>query len=800
MKHKELIEKMTLAEKCSLTTGKNMFQTRDIERLGIASIWLADGPHGLRKQEGSADNLGLNPSLPATCFPTASMLANSWDEELLEEIGKALGDEAAALGVSVILGPGLNIKRSPLCGRNFEYFSEDPLLSGKMAAAMVRGIQSRGVAACPKHFAANSQELLRMSSDSIVDERTLREIYLTAFEIAVKESKPKTIMSSYNKINGYYAHEHYWLLTDVLRGEWGFDGVVISDWGGVNDAVLSARNGGTLEMPGGGFDSARQLLSAVQSGELDEETLNKRVDEAIELAFNTKPESGKTADFNAHHLLARKAAERGTVLLKNDGNILPLKSATRVAVIGEFARSPRFQGAGSSQINAVKVDAALDLIKESGLDFKGFADASSTDEALALAKNADVILFYLGLDAISETEGVDRTHINLPEKQTVLLGKLSETGKPVVAVVTAGSVIDMGWTAKAQAVVHGFLHGEAGAGAVIDILTGKVNPSGKLAETYPVKLEDTPVYGNYPSPNLTAEYREGLYVGYRYYETANIPVAYPFGYGLSFSTFMYSGLTVDAQGAEFTISNNGGMDGAEIAQMYVKLTNSNAYRPSMELKGFKRITLKAGESACIRIPFNDRTFRYFNAKTKRWETEKGDYEILIGANVRDIRLTGAIKIDGIVADNYRETLPSYYGGNIRNVSDREFAALLGRELPPHGWLENGRFVANNALRQMHESKSFLLRLVAWVIHGRINTAEKKGKPDLNAVFLYNMPIRAFARNAGMFFSMEMVDGIIEMANGHFLKGFGRVIGGFFRNRKLNRQCERQLLEGKTSNG
>ncbi|MDR0848642.1 MAG: glycoside hydrolase family 3 C-terminal domain-containing protein [Propionibacteriaceae bacterium] len=776
LRHGDIIAKLTLFEKAALLKGKNVWETWDIA--GLPSAFMADGPHGLRKQAGSADILGLNPSLPATCFPTASCLANSWDEELLEEVGAALGEEAAALDVSVVLGPGLNIKRSPLCGRNFEYFSEDPLLAGKMAAGLIRGIQSKGVSACPKHFAANSQELLRMSSDSVVDERTLREIYLTGFEIAVKEGSPKALMSSYNKVNGEYAHENYHLLTEILRGEWGYDGTVVSDWGAVNDVVASAAHGGTLEMPGGGLDSARQLVKAVEAGLLSEDVLNQRVDEVIELVLGTTARAKGQVDFDQHHALARKAAERGAVLLKNDG-ILPLKPGTKVYLAGPFARNLRFQGAGSSQVNAYRVDSAADMVPD----------------AVGSIEEADVVLLYLGLDDAAESEGLDRSHIDLPPEQLDLLNDIAKAGKPIVAVVTAGSVIDMSWTDKAQAVVHGFLHGQAGAGALIDIIMGRVNPSGKLAETYPVALSDTPTWGNYPSEARTAEYREGLYVGYRYYETANVPVAYPFGFGMSFTTFDYTDLVVDESGAAFTVTNSGAVDGDEISQLYITKTGG-VFRPVKELKGFRRVSVEARKSVRVTIPFDDRTFRYFSLETGKWGIEGGEYGILIGASVQDIRLSGTLAVQGTAAEiSDRETLSPYVSGDIRQVSDEAFAALLGRELPSREWLDNGSLEPNSALRQAEGSKSGLLRLVSRFVHTRSQRIGKDGKPDLNMLFVYNMPFRAFARNLGAVFTTDMVDGVVTIANGHFFNGMGRVIGGFFRNRQANRRDVKSLRRG-----
>jgi beta-glucosidase len=761
MKHGEIIKNLTLSQKAALLKGENVWQTRAINE--IPSAFLADGPHGLRKQAGSADNLGLNPSLPATCFPTASALANSWDENLMEEIGAALGEEAAHLGVNIILGPGLNIKRSPLCGRNFEYYSEDPILSGKMAAAMIRGIQSQGVSACPKHFAANSQELLRMSNDSVLDERTLREIYLTGFEIAVKEGKPKSIMSAYNKINGEYAHESRHLLIDILRGEWGFDGAVISDWGGVNDVVASIKNGGTLEMPGGGTDSARQIVAAVENGELSEQDLDARVDEIIELVLNTQIDADADVDVEAHHALARKAAEKSVVLLKNEEKILPLKKGEKIAVIGEFARTPRFQGAGSSQVNAIQVDAALDALRETELDIVGFApgyklggagDSSLIDEALELAAKAYIILLFIGLDNISESEGIDRETLSLPENQLRLLNRLAQTGKKIAVVLTAGSVIDMSWADGVSAVLHGFLHGEAGAGAIVRALTGEVNPSGKLAETYPVKLEDTPTYGDYPEEKPLVLYREGLDVGYRHYARRNIPVAYPFGFGLSYTSFEYSDLSVSSSGVTFTIKNSGDFDGCEITQLYV----------NGELKGFKRVFIKKGDSVTVNIPFDEYTFRHFSLKTGGWRIVRGEYEVSIGRDAQDIRLSDKISFEGEID----EPEPDF-------------------EFPEQQeWLTDGKFAKNNTFGQLKYSKSVSARLVEKVLARMIAGSFKKNKPDLNLVFIYNLPFRGLARQAGEVFSEEMADGIVKIANGHFFRGAAQVIGGFFRNRKANK--------------
>ena len=566
MKHQEIVSQMTLEEKCFLLSGKDFWQTRSVERLGIHNMVLSDGPHGVRRQAGSGDQLGLNPSLPATCFPTAATIANSWDPDLGEKIGECLGEEAASQGVGVLLGPGLNIKRSPLCGRNFEYCSEDPYLAGKMAAGYIRGIQKNGVAACPKHFACNSQELRRMASDSVVDERTLRELYLTGFEIAVKEGKAKSLMSSYNRVNGTYANENYHLLQEILRDEWGFDGFVVSDWGGSNEHIEGVRAGSHLEMPTTGGDSDLELVQAVKDGKISEEIINQRVDEILDVILPVTaaivPLEGKPFDIEVHHKMAAKAAGESIVLLKNEGNILPLKKGTKVAVIGEFAQKARYQGAGSSVVNATKVDNAIDVIGNFDLDVVGFeagyprsgeGDPTMQVKAVELAKKADIILLYIGLDEISESEGLDRPHMKLPQSQVDLIEAVAAVNPNVVTVMSAGSAVEMSWLDKCKAVIHGYLCGQAGAGAMLQAILGEINPSGKLAESYPVKYEDVSSATYFPSKQRTAEYREGLYVGYRYYETANVPVLFPFGYGLSYTTFEYSNLIVTDKEATFTL-------------------------------------------------------------------------------------------------------------------------------------------------------------------------------------------------------------------------------------------------------
>ncbi|MBQ7616289.1 MAG: glycoside hydrolase family 3 C-terminal domain-containing protein [Butyrivibrio sp.] len=804
MKYQDIVSKMTIEEKAAFLSGKGEWETRNFDRLGIPSIFCSDGPHGIRKQAGAGDHLGLNASLPATCFPTAATIANSWDEELGETLGKTLGEEAMAEGVNVLLGPGLNIKRSPLCGRNFEYFSEDPYLAGKMAASYVRGIQSQGVYACPKHFAVNSQELRRMAMNSVVDERTLREIYLTGFEIAVKEGKAKTIMSAYNEVNGVYANENKHLLKDILRDEWGFDGIVITDWGASNDHALGVAAGSNLEMPNPGLDSARELIEAVESGMLKMEDVDTRVDELLDAVMTLYVNAqNKSDDFdkNAHHLVARRAAAESTVLLKNEDNILPLKPGAKVAIIGDFAFVPRYQGAGSSLVNPTKVETVAELAGKYDLQIvgmsrgysrKGEEDASTKKEALDLASRADIVLFFFGLNEDSESEGMDRTHMRIPQNQIELLQELGQVNSNLVGVISAGSAIEMPWHHYFKALLHCYLNGQAGAGAALDILTGSVNPLGKLSETIPRRLEDTPAYRYYPSRERTSEYRESLYVGYRYYDTAKVPVLYPFGFGLSYTSFEYSGISVDEDGVSFIIKNTGNMDGAEVAQMYVALPGGKVFRPEKELKGFTKVFLKAGESKRVKISFDDKTFRYFNVKTNKWEVEDGKYEILVGGSSADLKLKAEV-LKGETTDAYpydKAALSSYYSGKIENISDAEFEKLLGRPIPDGKW--SGQLSNNDAICQMYYAKSGLARFAYKILTGRKKKADESGTPDLNILFIYNMPFRAMAKMTGGAVSREMVDGIVKLVNGHFFGGLGTIIGGYFRNSKKNKAYEAKL--------
>ena len=797
-----LLKELTLEEKCALLSGAETFKTRGMPQHGIPQIWLSDGPHGLRKQAGESDHLGLNPSVPATCFPTASAVANSWDTALGEEIGAALGEEAAAQEVSVLLGPGLNMKRNPLCGRSFEYFSEDPYLAGKLAAGYIRGIQSKGVAACPKHFAVNSQETRRMASDSLVDERTLREIYLTGFEIAVKEGHPRSIMSSYNLVNGTYANENKHLLMEILRDEWGFDGAVITDWGGSNDHALGVKNGSTLEMPAPGGDSVRELLAAVESGKISESDIDARLSELLPLVFDTKAAlnaAPRTFDAAAHHALARRAAAESLVLLKNEGALLPLAAGTKVAVIGDFAKNPRYQGAGSSMVNSTQVDVLLDTLIDSelnvigyqqGFDRHGKPDAALQKSACELAAQANAVILCMGLDEIAESEGLDRSNLRLAQNQVDLLQAVKAVNPKIVVVLYSGSVVETPWLDNCQALLYAALGGQAGAGAVADALIGKVNPCGKLAETWPLTYADVPSAADFATRRKTVAYREGLYIGYRYFTTAEKAVRFPFGYGMSYTTFAYSDMAADEQGVSLTVTNTGSVAGTEIVQLYVAKKNSELFRPARELKGFARVTLAPGETQRITLTLDDKAFRFWNVKANRWEIEGGEYELLVGASVEDIRLCEKITVHGTATVHPYEDkgLDCYYTGDVLHVSDADFEKLLGHPLPKG----KTKIDRNLTLGELNHARSPLGWLVWLVLTALLNASYKRGKPDLNILFQYNMPLRALAKMTNGAISMGMVDGIVMELQGFWIIGLVRVIYEALKNVVLNAQMEKRL--------
>ncbi|MCI8688143.1 MAG: glycosyl hydrolase [Lawsonibacter sp.] len=588
-------------------------------------------------------------------------------------------------------------------------------------------------------------------------------------------------------------------MNTVLRDEWGFDGFVVSDWGGSNEHIEGVRAGSHLEMPTTGGDSDLELVQAVKDGKISEEIINQRVDEILDVILPVTaavaPLEGKPFDTGAHHKMAMKASEQSIVLLKNEENILPLKKGTKVAVIGEFAQNARYQGAGSSVVNATKVDNTMDVIGNFDLKVAGFepgyprsgkGDPAMQAKAVELAKKADIVLLYIGLDEISESEGLDRPHMKLPQSQIDLLEAVAAVNPSVVAVMSAGSAVEMPWLDKCKAVIHGCLCGQAGASAVLKALVGEINPSGKLAESYPIKYEDVSSAPYFPAKQRTAEYREGLYVGYRYYETANVPVLFPFGFGLSYTTFQYSGLKVTDREAAFTLTNTGRVDGAEVAQLYVGKKDAQVFRPAKELKGFAKVFLKAGESKTIAIPLDDRAFRYFNIKTNQFEVEGSEYQIMVGASVADIRLTGTVSVPGTEAPNpYNpKDLADYYTGSIKSVSDRQFETLLGHPIPDGAW--SGTLTMNDAICQMYYAKSGLARFVYRRLTGMIDKSMEKGKPNLNLMFNYNMPFRGIAKMTGGMCTMKMAEGILIIVNGHFFKGLGQIIGGFFRAGKKHK--------------
>ncbi|MCT4686529.1 glycoside hydrolase family 3 C-terminal domain-containing protein [Vallitalea sp.] len=658
----KLLSELTLEEKASLCSGKDFWTTEPIERLGIPSIMVTDGPHGLRKQAGDSDHLGVNTSVPSTCFPSGVGLASSWDRDLVQKVGVALGEETQSENVSVLLGPAVNIKRSPLCGRNFEYFSEDPYLSTQIAKHHILGVQSQGVGTSIKHFAANNQEYKRMSVNTLVDERTLREIYLASFETAIKEAKPWTVMCAYNKLNGTYCADNYKLLTEVLRNDWGYEGLVISDWGAEDDRVEGIKAGMDLEMPGNGGLNDKKIVEAVKNGTLDEKVLDKVVNRILELVFKGI-ENARNMNFDKkeHDLLARKVASECMVLLKNNDKILPMDKNKKVAVIGELANNPRYQGGGSSHINPTFLHNALEEMKKLGtVSFaKGYdinVDEPSQElenEAINLAKDSEVVVVFVGLPDRYESEGYDRRHMQMPENQVHLIEELSKVNENIVVVLSNGSPIEMPWINSVKTVLEGYLGGQAGGGAVADIIYGKVNPSGKLAETFPIRLKHNPSSLNYPGKENKVCYNEGLFVGYRYYDAKDIDTLFPFGHGLSYTTFEYTDIEInkneiqDSEKVEVTVTvkNTGDLAGKEVIQIYVRDIESSVIRPVKELKDFAKVQLVPGEEKKVKFILNKRSFAYYNVDIKDWHVETGEFQILAGSSVVNLPLKTNIRVN-----------------------------------------------------------------------------------------------------------------------------------------------------------
>lgn len=803
MKYQSIIEQMSVFEKAQMMTGKSTWETKDFEKYNIPSIFLSDGPHGIRKQLGSADHLGLNESIPSTCFPTAATIANSWNLSLAEEIGEALGQEAKELGVNVILGPGMNIKRNPLCGRNFEYFSEDPLLTGKLAAKYVKGIQKQGIAATPKHFAVNSQELRRMSNDSIVDERTLREIYLSAFEYVVKEAQPQFIMTSYNRLNGEYTNEHHHLLQDILYDEWQYDGVIVTDWGGSNDHVKGVIEGSHLEMPGTGVPSALELVTAIEKGELSEAVLDQRVEELLDIVMTlTKTEvenriSLKASTATQHHQLAYRAAQESIVLLKNEA-VLPLKSTTKVGFIGDFIKVPRYQGAGSSVVNPTQLDTIEKVKMEYGFEDapycqgyhrSGVSEELLINQAVNLAKSVEVPLIFMGLTEINESEGMDRTHMSLSEDQLLLVEAVAKVNPKTVVILSGGSAVEMPFANKVAAIVHQYLGGQAGARAVLDVLTGKINPSGKLAETYPLSLADVASSNYYPGLEKTSEYREGLFVGYRYFNTVEKEVLYPFGFGLSYTKFEYSQLAIKENQLSFVLTNIGETDGAEVAQVYLEHESTQRIYVKQQLIGFEKVFLKAGESQTVTIELPTRAFEYFNTASEQWEVDGGQYSIGVGAHSRAISLKVSVEKNATteVVELPLAQVPHYFSGKVTQISAKEFETLLGRPIPESSWDKTLPLQENDTISQLYYAKGWVGRGIYQVLNYFLERSIKKGQPNLNLYFNYNMTFRAISKMTGGMINKEMVNHILTIVNGQFFRGLGRLIKAAFHNHQTNKK-------------
>ena len=688
------LSELTLEEKAALCLGSHFWYTAPVERLGIPRIMVSDGPHGLRAQPGEGDHVGIGGSAPATCFPTASALGSSWNPELCRTVGEALGREAKRLGVSVVLGPGINMKRSPLCGRNFEYVSEDPWLAGELAIAMVQGTQSQGIGTSLKHYAANNQEDDRLRVSAEVDDRTLREIYLPAFERVVKATQPWTVMCAYNKLNGTYCSEHHWLLTEVLRDEWGFEGLVVSDWGAVHDRVAALRGGLDLEMPPNLGVSDAAIVAAVRDGSLDESILDESVRRVLRLVDQSQPalSEGASFDFDDHPALARRAAHESAVLLKNTGNVLPLEPepGSTVAVIGEFAHTPRYQGAGSSQVNPTRLDVALDelqsaLAGRAEVRFAAGFGVETTDndeqllqEAVELTRGADHALVFLGLPGEDESEGFDRTHIDLPANQLVLLHALAEVHDRLIVILANGGVVRVStWEDKVAAILECWLSGQAAGGAAVDLLLGVANPSGKLAETIPVRLQDNSAYLNFPGEEGVVQYGEGVFIGYRAYDTLVQPVSYPFGFGLSYTNFRIDDIQVSIAGSvaggdlavtvTASVTNTGQMAGAEVVQVYVGDIEASVARPLRELKGFVKVHLEPGETQQVSCQLDERAFAFWSRRFQQWVVESGEFMIAVGSSSRDLVATETITLDAP-----RLSLP------------------LGPDSTLHEWLEDER--------------------------------------------------------------------------------------------------------------
>jgi len=771
----KILQQMTLEDRIALCSGENFWETKKYEKYGIPSLFMCDGPHGLRKQENVADMLGVNESRKATCFPAEVTTAGSWDPELLTAIGSAIGQEAREQGVGLVLGPGANLKRNPLCGRNFEYFSEDPYLAGKLAAGFIRGAEAQGIGTSLKHFAVNSQEKSRFTSNSVLDDRTLRELYLTAFEIAVKEGKPSTVMCAYPKLNGVHCSDNKALLTDILRTEWGFPGLVVTDWGAMNDRIEGFRAGCDLNMPGGSDYMEKEVFQAIQAGKLPEKCVNDSARRVLKLVFRAAETLKNPAhcDYEAHHVLAKRAALEGAVLLKNEDGILPLKKDAKIAVIGAMAKNLRYQGSGSSHINPTKLSQPLDFLPDAlyapGCDDRGDTTEDLLSQAAKTAQKAEIAVIFAGLPDRYESEGFDRADMKMPDGQLRMIDAVAAANPNTVVVLLCGSAVECPWADRVKGILYMGLPGQAGGEAVADLLCGRANPSGKLAESWPLSYADVPsseIYGKTDD----ALYQEGVYVGYRYYGKAGVPVRWPFGYGLSYTTFAYSDLTVDGNAVSVAVKNTGSFAGAEVVQLYIRAPQDGLHRPLRELKGFQKVFLQSGESRTVTFPLTDRSFAVWQ---DGWKIPAGKYTVCIGG------LTASIEKSG-------ETLPvpawqkgSFYESCTGKPNQADWEAMLGRTYAPPV-LKKGSFIMDNTVLEMKDY-SLIMKIMFKAVEATIAKGFGGKKDYENPEFRMLMnssagsPLRSMQISGGM--KGGVLPGMLEMANGHFFRGLWRMIRG-----------------------
>jgi beta-glucosidase len=781
-KYKSIIEQMTNEEKASMGSGSDFWHTQPIPRLNIASIMMTDGPHGLRKQKGQGDHIGINQSHPSTCFPTAATIANSWDRELIKSMGEALAKECHSAHVSVLLGPGINIKRSPLCGRNFEYFSEDPFLTGELASSFVFSIERNGIGTSLKHFAVNNQEYNRMVSNSIVDQRALREIYLSSFEKVVKQAKPSTVMAAYNKVNNVYCCENEFLLTDILRGEWGFQGAVISDWGATNDRIQSHIAGMDLEMPGNAKDNEKKIAKALNQGQLNPRIIDASISRMLSLIEN-HPTTGEPFSEEEHHQLARYIASQSFVLLKNE-HLLPLTSTERILIVGDMANNPRYQGSGSSLITPTKLPSLLDALDNeqipytytSGTGQKDIRDEVLLNEALSLAKQAKVVVIMAGLPETYESEGFDREHLHMPDSHNELISKICEVNKNVVVIISAGSPITMPWLPSVGAVLQTYLSGQAGSEAIIDILLGRINPSGKLAESYPKVIEDTPCYTTFAQPGRNACYKESIFVGYRYYDTFNVEVLFPFGYGLSYTSFAYENITVEGDfpdlNVTFDIRNTGSVAGSEIAQLYIHHKHPTIFKANRELKGFDKVYLEPSQSKKVTISLDARSFSYFNTDINDWVIENGKYEIQIGASLMDIRLKHSISYDKntteIPVNCKKEFIEDYYHRHHPiSIKDGTFTQLTGIPIPYAFKRKEEPFTVNSTITEL--SEVWIGRVFAYIAKKQSASVMPSSKNDEKIMKMVERgvmesPLRSLISLSNGALPLKVIQWILKLAN------------------------------------